>query len=107
MDEEARAVMARAIGRRLRELREARGWTRAEVARRTGILGPNVSRAEAGRGLLTLDVIARFAAAYGTSCAVVVSAGDVAVRRYYQELEGDPSVDPQPQTSLGSDGAPL
>lgn len=107
MDAESRAVMARAIGRRIREMRLARGWSRAELARRTDILGPNITRAESGAVLPTLDLLARFAEAFGTSCAVIVSAADVALRIHLHELEGDPSVDPQPQTSRGGDGAPI
>ena len=39
------------VGERLRKLREARGWSQAEVARRAGITQPSVSAYERGRGL--------------------------------------------------------
>lgn len=46
--------VARRLGRRVRRIRELRGWTQAELSRRTDERGlrinrPNISRVESGR----------------------------------------------------------
>lgn len=51
------------LARRIRELRKAVGMTQAELARRTNIRRPNIARLEAGRHMITLDVVMRVARA--------------------------------------------
>lgn len=55
-------VLARAIGRRIREAREDRGWTQQDLADRTGIRRPNVARLERGSGLPNLATLLKVAA---------------------------------------------
>jgi transcriptional regulator with XRE-family HTH domain len=56
--------MAQVIGRRLAELRRARGLTQAQVAERMGVTKGRVSQIERGH-LSGHDVLARYAAALG------------------------------------------
>ncbi len=54
--------LGKRIGRRLRELREQRGWTQAEFAERNGKAIETISNIERGKtvpGLLTLERFAR------------------------------------------------
>ncbi len=60
-------VDAGALGARLRALRTAAGLTQAAVADRTGIHRPNIARVEAGRHMPSLETLARYAHAIGTS----------------------------------------
>lgn len=46
---------ARKVGRELRYLREMRGWTRAELAKKSGIDGKLIGRAERGAYLEKVD----------------------------------------------------
>lgn len=78
-DPHERATIAQAIALRLREMREARGWSQTDVADRLGVDRPLVARTETGRHLITLDVLARYAAVHGCSIAAIVSAADVAL----------------------------
>jgi transcriptional regulator with XRE-family HTH domain len=55
----------KAMGRRLRRLREARGLTQAALAKRARITREYVVRLEAGRYDPTLSVSARLAKALG------------------------------------------
>ena len=84
------------IGRRLRELRQEKGLTAYDVARRSGIHRPNISRMESGKHVPTVDTLDRLARALGVSIAILVSD----VRRYevslrergprYQTRRGNP-----------------
>lgn len=67
--------VAARIGRRLRELRQEKGLTAYEVARRSGIHRPNISRMESGKHVPTVDTLDRLARALGVSLAVLVSEG--------------------------------
>jgi transcriptional regulator with XRE-family HTH domain len=51
------------FGQLIRRYREAAGLTLAEVAARTGIAVPNLSRIESGRTAVRSDTLARIAAA--------------------------------------------
>lgn len=45
----------RALGKAVREAREERGWSRAELVRRSGLSEMTIKRLEAGRGNPCLD----------------------------------------------------
>lgn len=55
------------IGERIREAREAAGWTQREAAERAKIPQPCWSRYEAGHVEPRLDMIRRMARAIGTT----------------------------------------
>lgn len=59
----ARMDSSQQVGKKIRELREARGSTQVQLARAAGILRPNLSRIEAGKHRPTLDTLERLAAA--------------------------------------------
>jgi len=71
---EAEANRAERIGTRIRQEREARGWSLAELSRRTGIQPPNLSRVESGKHTPSLDTIERVADALGVRVADLVAA---------------------------------
>lgn len=70
---EAEGSRATRIGQRVRLLREQRGLSVAELARRADILRPNLSRLESGKHMPSLDTLERVAAALGTTVAEVVA----------------------------------
>src|SRR5260370_42039860 len=51
------------IGDRLRELREQKQFTQGEVAKRTGLLKPYVSRVENGHSVPGIETLEKFARA--------------------------------------------
>ena len=53
------------IGRRIKELREARGLTQAGLAEKAGLLQANLARVESGRYSTGLDILSRIAEALG------------------------------------------
>lgn len=57
------AQIAYELGKKVREAREARGWTQAELARRAGMKQHTVSRFEAGDVVPTLTTLDRIASA--------------------------------------------
>ncbi|MFE3759533.1 multiprotein-bridging factor 1 family protein [Nocardia tengchongensis] len=57
------AKLAYELGKQVREVREARGWTQAELASRAGMKQNAISRFEAGDGIPTLQTLDRLAAA--------------------------------------------
>lgn len=61
------------IGRRLRELRQEKRLTTYELARRSGIHRPNISRMESGKHIPTIDTLGRLASALGVPVATLVS----------------------------------
>lgn len=61
------------IGRRVRDLREAKDLTTYDLAERSGIHRPNISRIERGRHVPNLDTLMRLAQALGTSVAALVA----------------------------------
>jgi transcriptional regulator with XRE-family HTH domain len=61
------------VGRRIREIREARGMTLDELAARTGIAKPNLSRLENDKVTPSLDTLVTVAAALDTHPASIVS----------------------------------
>ena len=78
--------VARRIGRRVRELREAKDLTTYELAQRSGIHRPNISRIESGRHMPNLDTLMRLAQALGTSVADLVAEASQA-QAYVRERE--------------------
>lgn len=72
------------IGRRVREVREAQGLTTYDLAQRSGIHRPNISRIENGRHTPNLDTLARLAGALGLSVAHLV-AGSARAPAYVRE----------------------
>ena len=58
-------LMARIIGREIRQARAAAGLTQAEVAERLGASASYITNIEAGRVNLTLGQLSRIAAAMG------------------------------------------
>lgn len=75
--EEERAQWARLLGRRVTELRLAKGVTQAEVGRRTGIQRVNIARIENGRRHVpTLDSLVRIARALDVKVSDIVEVLD-------------------------------
>lgn len=58
----------------IRQLRERRGWTQAQLARASGVSQPNVSAIETGRRVPSAETLAGLVAACGYQLAAV--AGD-------------------------------
>lgn len=63
--ERSERLTARRIGERLKVLRKTLGLTASEVASRSGILRPNISRIESGKHVPSLDTLERLAGALG------------------------------------------
>ena len=57
--------IARFIGRIVLIMREGKGWTQIDLARRSGVPQPTLSFCEAGRRGLTVGSLVRIAAAFG------------------------------------------
>lgn len=58
---------------RIQELREAKGWSQAQLARESGVPQPTISRLEAGKSrALNLDHLEQLAKALGVNAAVLV-----------------------------------
>src|SRR5229473_4922883 len=55
------------IGDRLRELREQKQFTQGEIAKRTGLLKPYVSRVENGHSVPAIETLEKFARALEVS----------------------------------------
>lgn len=58
-------TVLRHVGRRIAELRVARGWTQEEFAERAGVSPGYVRQIEGGRGNITLTTAVRFATLFG------------------------------------------
>lgn len=58
-------VNAVALGARIRELRERRGWTQLQLGEAIGMRVPHVSRLESGGAVPSLDTMVRVALALG------------------------------------------
>lgn len=58
------ARLAFDLGEKVRALREQRGWTQTELARRSGMTQSAMARFEAGGTTPTLPVLERIAAAF-------------------------------------------
>lgn len=59
---------------RLKELREGKGWSQAELARQSGVAQPTISRIEADETRsVNLDNLERLADALGVNAAVLIA----------------------------------
>ncbi len=65
---------AERIGTRIRQEREARGWSLGDLARRTGMQPPNLSRLETGKHVPSLETLECVADALGVRVADLVAA---------------------------------
>lgn len=61
------------LGRRVRRLREHRGWTQADLAQTSGMTQSAIARFEAGGTVPTLPVLYRLAEALDADLAITVS----------------------------------
>ncbi len=68
------------IGKRLQELREAKGFSQGDIEKRTGLLRCYTSRVECGHTVPSLDTLERFAAAL-----------EVKLHELFLTREGEPS----------------
>lgn len=66
---EVEANRAERIGTRIRQEREARGWSLGDLAQRTRIQPPNLSRLENGKHVPSLETLERLAKALGVRVA--------------------------------------
>jgi DNA-binding Xre family transcriptional regulator len=71
---EAEVRSAERIATRIRHEREARKWSLGELARRTGMQAPNLSRLESGKHMPSLETLERVALALGMRVADLVAA---------------------------------
>lgn len=53
------------IGSRIRKLRENAGWTQDDLAEKTGLKRPNISRIESGRYNTGQDILSKISMALG------------------------------------------
>jgi transcriptional regulator with XRE-family HTH domain len=61
------------VSLRLRELRDAKGWSQAELSRRSGVPQPTISRLEAGKlETISLSQLEKLAVAFGVNAAVLI-----------------------------------
>lgn len=55
------------LGQKVRQLRESRNWSQAELARRTGVTKSAISTYEVGIRTPSADVVCAFAKVFGVS----------------------------------------
>ena len=72
------ARLAFELGRAVRELRERRGWSQAQLAKASGMTQSAVARFEAGGTVPTLPVLERLAAALDVRLTVSFTPRDAA-----------------------------
>lgn len=58
---------------RLKELRERKGWSQTELARRAGLQNTVVNRAERGQNSITLKTLEKLAKAFGVGPRTLLS----------------------------------
>lgn len=69
------------VGAAVRAARSARGWSQAELARRSGVAQANVSIVETGRSDVRLSTLAAIARALDLELALVARGGSQAAAR--------------------------
>lgn len=62
-DEETKIIVADEIAKRIREAREARGWTAYKLAEETGINSGHIARIEQGFMAVRTDILQRICCA--------------------------------------------
>lgn len=72
------ARRAHELGRAVRTLREARGWSQSQLARAAGMAQPAVARFEAGGTVPTLPVLERLATALEADLVVTLTPREAA-----------------------------
>lgn len=78
MPNAAQRAQAEQSGERLRAWREGRGWTQAELARRSGLSPTTLSQYETGRVEPTFAALRRLAHAYGRATVdLLIAIGDL------------------------------
>lgn len=77
----AAAGLACELGRAVREMRERRGWTQAQLADASGLTLPAVARFEAGGRVPTIPVLERLASALDAELVVRLNSRTSAVTR--------------------------
>src|SRR5438874_10944123 len=68
--------LVRRFAARLREVRQSRGMTQTDLARRASVTASYLSRLEGGRVAPGIDMVERIAAALGTTVADLLPEGD-------------------------------
>ena len=74
------------IGKRLRELREAKGLSQGDIEARTGLLRPHLSKVENGHSTPTLEVLEKWA-----------NALDIELYQLFFDGNGEPEAPVLPQ----------
>lgn len=65
MSEQNKSLINQQVGLRIRQLREALGWTQEELAKRVNLTRTSVVNIEAGRqGGVSVEMVERFAHAF-------------------------------------------
>lgn len=64
------------ISIRLEGLRNAKGWSQAELARQSGVPQPTISRIEGGTRRVDLDVLEKLAQALGINASMLIEHSD-------------------------------
>ena len=80
------------IGDRLRELREQKQFTQGEIAKRTGLLKPYISRVENGHSVPGLETLEKFARAL-----------EVPMHQLFLDVQGAPKLPHLPKRTAASD----
>jgi putative transcriptional regulator len=85
LGETRRAYHRKAVGHKLNELRQGRGWSQEELAERLGVDRRQVVRLETGHAPVTLEVIEALARTFGVISLLFIGSA----------IEGDdPGIDP-------------
>jgi transcriptional regulator with XRE-family HTH domain len=78
------------IGDRLRKLREQKKYTQGEVAKRTGLLKPYISRVENGHSIPAIETLEKFARAF-----------EVPMYQMFVDIEAAPDLPNLPERKAG------
>ncbi len=76
-DRAARLATALRVGVAIRDAREEAGLTQTELAARMGVAQSALSRIEAGRANITVEMLTRIASALGAPLSVKLGTGEV------------------------------
>jgi transcriptional regulator with XRE-family HTH domain len=82
-------VLQRAVGQRIKELREARSWSQEEFADRCGVHRTYVGSAESGQRNLTIQVLRMFARAFGITVSELLIGLEKRAERLSRSTTGD------------------